>query len=966
MKKYIPSVFLTLSLGASLAIAGCSSSADPVDLADPMVGTGFHGHTFPGATTPFGAVQLSPDTRMLNWDACSGYHYSDSTLDGFSHTHLSGTGCCDLGDVLVRPLTRKPDTSGGTPLYSPASFSHSDENAKPGYYSVRLKDDNILAELTATPHTGVHRYTFPKDGEAVIVIDLDHNLSGEEVAEASITVTGDSTLTGTRITNGWVADHHVDFSAKFSKPIKGSEIVNNGHAAVLIFENDGAPLEMAVGISGISEQNATANLQAEVPLLDFDLIATQANERWAEALGKITVEGGTAEQKRNFYSALYHTMIAPNLMSDVNGEFRAHDGSVKTMPDNGNYYSTFSLWDTYRSLNPLLTILYPELVCDMVNSMLEMYDASGELPIWPLASGETGCMIGYHSVSAIADAYLKGFRCFDPHHALEAMVASSNKPRKATDVWGSEGYIPCDRYKESVSCSLENSYDDWCIARLAEAIGNDSITSIYYERAGNYANLFDTSTNFFRGHKADGNWTAPFIPAAVSGDYTEATAWQYRFAPVHDVRGLINLFGGTEAFTEALDSLFTVSSELVGEQSDITGMIGQYAHGNEPSHHVAYLYNFVGQPWKTQEMTRRILDEMYQPTPEGICGNEDCGQMSAWYVFTALGLYPVAPGSNQLAITTPLFEKATVELPAGKTLVITANNPGKNRFIESVEFNGKKIDNNFIEYSELQNGGELNFQLTDKPVTTRGTDPEASLYSMTEIETVSTPFCPQNLELFTDSVIIELGVNTEGAEIRYTTDGSEPTKNSPLYEKPFMLDRSVPIRARAYKEGYSDSREMKVQANKTEYLQPLKLQPVKNGVRYEYYEGNCEKTADIARAKLVRKGVIPAPSIDSADQEDHFAFIFSGYIDVPETGIYEFSTKSDDGSVLFVGGKPVVFNDGGHSAQTSRGKIVLAKGIHSFRLLYFEDYEGEELSWDWKVPGASDYSPIPEKSLYAE
>ena len=946
-------------------LCSCSSKTieTPYNLADPLVGTGFHGHTFPGATLPFGAVQLSPDTRAGNWDACSGYHYSDNTIDGFSHTHLSGTGCCDLGDIFVRPTSRPVDLIA-SPLYTPSTFSHKNETARPGYYSVLLDDENVLAELTATPHVGVHRYTYPADGEVNLIFDLDHSLTDETIVKASMAILGSDRLIGERITNAWTPDQHVYFAATFSRPFTNSSIINDGHTAILSFENTGEPLSFAVGISGVSIENAALNLNTEMDNLDFDIAENAARNAWTEALGAITIEGGDYEQLKTFYSALYHTMIAPNLMSDVNGEFRRNNGEIGRTE--GKHYSTFSLWDTYRAWHPLMTIIEPELVCDMINSMLDMYDATGELPIWPLASGETGCMIGRHSVSVIADAYMKGYRCFDAEKALEAMVASSNTMRKGGDLYAANGYIPSDSKRESVSCTLEYSYDDWCVARMAQVMGRNDIAEEYYRRAMNYVNVFDGSTGFFRGRHDDGNWEQPFNPAEVNRDMTEATAWQYRFGAAHDVNGMINLYGGEDVFAEAIDSLFLTSAKIEGELSDITGLIGQYAHGNEPSHHVAYLYNYVGQPWKTQAMTRRLLGEMYQPTPEGICGNEDCGQMSAWYVMTSLGLYPVAPGDNQLSLTTPQFEKAVVKLPGDTTLTIIANNPAKNIYIDRVELNGEEIKDNFVDFARLMKGGELKFTLTDKPVTTRGTDKEAAPYSLTSAKQVSVPFIAQDLSMFNDSISIEIGCTTPGAVIYYTLDQSQPTTGSTVYNGPISVDKSCTIRAIATKDGYVPSAEMTMKATKATFNPAAKPSGKVNGVNYRYYHGLCEKTDDITKGTLVKQGRLDSPSIDCAEQEDHFAFIFDGYIYIPVKGIYTFSTTTDDGSVLYIDGSRVVNNDGGHSAVSATGVIALEAGLHPFTLKYFEDYEGQDFSWGWKAPGTEQFVNIPAEYLFVE
>ena len=955
-----PNLLPVFALALSCWSCGNHETKTPVELADPMVGTGFHGHTFPGATTPFGGVQLSPDTRSGNWDACSGYHYSDNTINGFSHTHLSGTGCCDLGDILFRPTSMTVDLAADT-LFVPATFSHANEKATPGFYSVKLDNENILVELTATPHVGVHRYTFADGAPAQIIIDLDNSIAGDEtINEASIAaVDGTTTISGHRVTSGWTPLHHVYFSTEFSRPIVKAEVVKDGHAALLTFENTGEPLVAAVGISGVSVENAEENRKAEVPVLDFEAVSNDATKLWADALDVITVEGGTPDHQKNFYTALYHTMIAPNLMSDVNGQYRRNNGEVATAPD-GKFYSTMSLWDTYRAWNPLQTLVNDEFVCDMVNSMLDIYDAQGELPIWPLGSGETGCMIGRHAVSVIADAYLKGLRCFDAEKALEAMIASSNTPRKGGDLFAELGYIPSNSKRESVSCAIEYSYDDWCLARMAEAMGRNDVADEYYRRAENYLNVFDGDTGFFRGRRSDGNWDHPFNPAAVSRDLTEATPWQFRFGAQHDVNGMINAYGSVERFANAIDSIFYTTSTVEGDLSDITGLVGQYAHGNEPSHHIAYLYNYVGQPWKTQEMTRRLLDEMYQPTPEGICGNEDVGQMSAWYVLTALGLYDVAPGDGQFALTTPLFDKAVVKVSPDTTLTIIANNPAKNIYIEKVELNGKEIETNFIDFAELKKGGVLNFTLTDKPVKTRGTDIATTApYSMTGVKRVSTPFVKEDIYMFPDSIMVSMGCATPGATVYYTLDGTVPTVESNKYESPVLITESCPVKAIAVKDGLENSPVMEMNATKITFEPAVKVASIQDGVHYTYFEGLCEKTADITRGTKIKEGTLAEPGIKEARQEDHFAFIFDGYIDVPAKGVYTFRTTTDDGSVLYIDNKLVVNNDGGHAAVAAQGSIGLEPGLHPFRLLYFEDYEGEEFGWDWKIPGSDNFTAIP-------
>lgn len=966
---------------ALLVCNACSPDVQaPIDYVDPMIGTGFHGHTYPGATVPYGGVQLSPDTRTGNWDACSGYHYSDNTLKGFSHTHLSGTGCIDLGDILFRPTTQTPNLSAEGDICQPAAFSHKDEKATPGYYSVLLKEEGIKAELTATPHVGVHRYTFPAGGQASIIIDLAHLLDNEFIYEAELEKTNENEITGMRRTRGWTDNQYVYFTAQFSKPLQevrfikeGEEAASDGKLtgtrlqAIVTFDNsDKTPVVAKVGLSTVSSDNARLNLESETRGYDFDAVYAAARQTWEQALSAITVEGGSTDDLKTFYTALYHSLIVPDIVSDVNGEYRRHNMEIGKLPQGRKFYSTFSLWDTFRAWNPLMTLIDTALVNDMLRSFLDMYDASGELPIWPLSAGETGTMIGYHSVSVIADAYLKGIRDFDAEKALQAMMVSSDINKKGSDFYTKYGFIPSNIKRESISCLLEYAYDDWCIARMAQAMGKEEIYRKYAERAQNYINVFDGNTKFFRPKREDGNWEAPFNPMEVSRAYTEATAWQYRFFVPHDVNGMVQLFGGTQAFTAALDSIFTVSSDFEGELSDLTGLIGQYVHGNEPSHHIAYLYNYIGEPWKTQEMTRRLLQEMYRPTPEGIIGNEDCGQMSAWYILSSLGFYSVCPGSNEFALTTPQFEKATVKMANGKSLTIRANNPKKNRYIQKVELNGTVIERNFITYEQLTSGGELTFTLTDTPNKQRGIAPEDAPYSYTQDNVVSIPYVNNDLNLFLDKANVALATTTEGAEIRYTLDGSEPTRESALYGQPFDLEQTTTIKAKGFKEGYRPSRTLAIQATKAVFGDALAVHPTRNGTSYKYYEGFYRKVADIEKSPLLASGVQPDFSISGAKQEDHFAFIFTGLMEMPEDGIYTFLTSSDDGSVLYIDDKMVVNNDGSHAAVPSTGTIALKKGFHSYKLYYFEDYEGEGLTVAWKLPGAEKFAPIPANSLFVK
>lgn len=963
---------------AALLAACTSQKENPVDFIDPFIGTGFHGHTYPGATVPFGAVQLSPDTRAGNWDACAGYHYDDSTITGFSHTHLSGTGCIDLGDLLIRPTTQSIDLSKKT-ICTPTVFRHEDEKAEAGYYAVLLHEEGIRAELTATAHTGVHRYTFPKESTPTVIVDLKHSLDNEHIYESSLQVVNPHEITGMRNTRGWSDNQRIYFVIQCSQPFEKATLVSNQKAlegkeaegtdlqALLKFkDHTSEPIVMKVGLSIVSVENARENLQAEVEGFDFDAVKQAAYHTWNDAVSAIKVEGGTEEQKTNFYTALYHSMVVPNVVSDVNGQYRRHDQTIGQLPQGAVQYSTFSLWDTFRAWNPMMTLIDTTLVTNMIHSFLHIYDASGELPLWPLSAGETGTMIGYHSASVIADAYMKGIRGFDAEKALEALVVSSEKNQKGADYYISKGFIPSNIKKESISCLLEFAYDDWCIAQLAQALGKQEIYDTYIRRSQQYLNVFDGATRFFRPKRMDGNWETPFNPNEVGRAYTEATAWQYRFFVPHDVNGMVQLFGGKEAFTSALDDIFHTDAQVDGDLVDITGLIGQYAHGNEPSHHIAYLYNYIGQPWKTQAMTRRLLDEMYAPTPEGIVGNEDCGQMSAWYILSSLGLYAVCPGSNEFTFTTPLFEKATLQLANGKTLTITANHPEKNLYIDKVELNGKEIETNFVTYEQLMGGGELHFSLTDQPNRKRGVTADAAPYSFTKEAVVSIPYVDKDLNLFMDSVTVNLATATAGATVHYTLDGSEPTQQSPIFNAPLVLKNTTQINAKAFKDGFQPSSTLSILATKAVLNRGkiiLDHQP-KNGTTYKYYEGHFQKVADMQQKHFVEKGIVSEPSLDKARQEDHYGFEFSGLIDVPEDGVYTFQTRSDDGSVLYIDQTLVVDNDGSHAAIPATGSIALKKGWHSYRLLYIEDYEGQHLSWAWKLPSGEELEPIPASHLY--
>jgi predicted alpha-1,2-mannosidase len=713
---------------------------------NPFIGTGGHGHTFPGATVPFGMVQLSPDTRLSGWDGCSGYHYSDERIYGFSHTHLSGTGCSDYGDILLMPTVGKVKLSNKN--YS-STFKKETEKASAGYYAVHLDKPNVHVELTTTTRTGLHKYTFPKSTSSNVILDLTHR---DRAKRGEINITGNNEISGYRLSSAWASNQHVYFVIQFSKPFKkfgtakadakskgGRHVRGSLLKAYVQFETEeGEVIYARVGISAVSVEGARKNLEAEQPTFDFEKVKKDAVTFWNKELGKIEVETDSENDKRIFYTALYHSMIAPNVYQDVDGKYRGRDWQVHEAKGFTNY-TVFSLWDTYRALHPLLTIIDRKRTSDFVNTFMAQYQQGGLLPIWELAANETFCMIGYHAVPVIADAYLKGIEGIHAPIALAAMqhsaetygkkLRTANQPltplaavslyryKKGMSGYFNNGFIKHSFMSGSVAKTLEFAYDDWCIAKMAAAMDSTAVYERYINRAANYKNVYDASTGFMRARNKRG-FIGGFDPYKASLTiYCEANAWQYSPYVPQDISGLMKLKGGKENYSQFLDSLFHTTSNVKGMHTqDISGMIGQYAHGNEPSHHVAYMYNYTGHAWKTQEITHRIMTELYTNQPNGLPGNEDCGQMSAWYVFSALGFYPVCPGSDHYAIGSPLFKKATIHLENGKDFTVeTKNNSDKNIYISSAKLNGKNYTKSYLLYDDLKNGGILQLEMSNEP-----------------------------------------------------------------------------------------------------------------------------------------------------------------------------------------------------------------------------------------------------------
>jgi predicted alpha-1,2-mannosidase len=738
-------ILLAALMGLSLPAAAAGAEPRPVDESLPLVGTDAHGHAYPGATVPFGLVQLSPDTRTQTWDGCSGYHYSDSAILGFSHTHLSGTGAACLGDVMLMPTVGPLSLDAGKPGQGYSSrFSHAQEKAVPGYYRVFLEDPNVNVELTATARCGFHRYTFPASDAAHFILDLVHGI-GNKPIEASLEVDSRTTISGSRISNGWGGRRAIYFVMEFSKPFDsfgierdGTRLGQDARAAegrnLKAFVNYHTTAQevvlVKVGLSGTSVAGARKNLAAEVPGWDFDEVRAAATRQWGAIFNAVDVETFDPRVRTTFYANLYLSCLAPVLFNDVDGAYRGYDHRNHAGTGFQNY-TTFSIWDIYRAEWPLLTVLQPGRIPDMVESMLAEYREFGEhtTPIWPLWANETWCMIGYHSADMIAEAYLKGFGGFDAEAAYQAMRDTAMQDRNGLKSYKELGYVASRPGEQATSKTLEYTFDDWCIARMAEALGHAADAKLFYLRSANYRNLFDRTTQFFRGRKADGAWRSPFIAdALVNDEYTEADAWQYAFGVQQDVPGLIQLYGGDAGFMRRLDELFTTNSTIYTSIPDISGLIGQYSQGDEQCQHVAYLYDYAGAPYKTQQRIRQILSTLYDDTPAGQCGNVDCGQMAAWYVLSALGFYPMNPVSGVYAIGSPVVRKAVIHLDPehyhGRTFTVLAgnNSPG-NIYVQSAELNGTPLLKPWFTWEQLASGGTLRFVMGPKPNPDWGSSP---------------------------------------------------------------------------------------------------------------------------------------------------------------------------------------------------------------------------------------------------
>lgn len=768
---------------------------------NPFIGTGGHGHTFPGAVAPFGMMQLSPDTRYNGWDGCSGYHYSDSVIYGFSHTHLSGTGVEDLCDLLIVPQQGKcnpiPAYKDKNGFASP--FSHKDEIAKPGFYAVKLRKEQINVRLAATERAGIHEYTFhKKKGKKFILIDLDHR---DKVLAFDLKVLDNKTIEGNRKSNSWARNQqfffHLETNETFTYKFYGK------NKLCLIFPAKTEKIILKVGISAVDCKGAKNNLFTEIQDFDLDRVAMLTKDKWNIELNKIHLVSQDSTIMTNFYTAQYHAYTTPIIFSDVDGRFRGNDDKIY---ENQGYerYSVFSIWDTYRSAHPLYTLSQQKRTNDFIQSFLGIYKETNELPVWELWGNETDCMIGYHATSIILDAYRKGIKKYDAKLALEAMLVSSQKKELGKQVYAEQEFISSHLEPESVSKTLEYAYDDWTISEFAKEMGDAKNQSTYAKRALNFVNLYHPESKFIQARKS-GIWLNGFNPSEVNFNFTEANSWQYSLATPHAIDLHRTLVGGKDSLASWLDRLFTAESKLEGrQQADITGLIGQYAHGNEPSHHMAYLYNYTNEPYKTQEKVDQILRALYSPAPDGLSGNEDCGQMSAWYVLSAIGLYPVCPGNPTYTFGRPIHDYVGMHFENGKSIYIrTKNNSAENKYIQSISLNGKNYEKLYIHHDTLMLGGELIFTMGAKPnLNLKNFETDENKNANLINELIPVPYFTAKAETFTSNISTEIkSIPLPGIEIKYTLDGSEPNIQSKTYTNPLSFSETTTLKAKSFRFG---------------------------------------------------------------------------------------------------------------------------------------------------------------------
>ena len=943
-------LFFFLFLG-SIAFCACTrvnnQTPDFTKLVNPFVGSIGQGRTFQGPVLPYGMIQAGP-YMSYSKDQQTG------TIYGFSQTHLSGMaggGVEAPGDVLFMPAIEKGSFIKGFP----ATIQHKNEVASAGYYQVKFDSTNIGVEITATTRTGLYRFSFPESNSAGIFLKLENGflkVNGDEISGCN--------------------NHRVYFVAKFSKPFRNFELASKdqpvnqtdtlkGENLKGFFRFDtkaSEPVLMKVGISMVSVDGARNNLETEQAGWDFDVIRKNAEAAWNKELGKIQVEGGTETERILFYTALYHSMIHPNIYMDADHKYRSTNHKVYTANGFDNY-TNLSLWDTFRALHPLYTIINQKRTNDFIKTFLERYDHTGRMFIMEF-DGEEGTnppMIGTHSLSVLADAYVKGIRDYDVPKAYEAMKKlADDYIRPDKELYLKYGYIPADLRGQSVSQTLEFSYDDWCVTRLAQDFNQDDYLK-YSMRGDFYKNVFSKEVNFMRGRKSNFQFVDQFDPMETINHYTEANAYQYSTFVPQDIEGLIDLMGGDKAMETWLDNCFSTKTDFSKiNLGDVTGLIGQYAHGNEPSHHIAYLYNYTGNAWKTQQMVRQIMSTLYKNTPDGIDGNEDCGQMSAWYVMSAMGIYAVTPGMDYYVIGSPIFDKVTINLENGKKFeIIAKNNSGKNLYIQSASLNDQLYPKTYLKHSDIMNGGKLVFEMGAEPNKEWGAKKEDRPYSPEKKYKYAKAPEPEFSDiLFLDTREITIPETESGAKVYYTLDGSEPTEKSTLYTRPFAISKPLVLKVRSFVDGVAPSHILTVDFRQIAMLEAVNASGLQPGVKYLYREGKGVNSArDQKDAPVVDTGVLNTFNVDAIKDQRAFGYNFSGHINVPETGIYTFWLEANDGAILYLNDKLIIDNDGGHRAQVLDSKIGLKKGWHPIKVDYCQSGLAKSLVLEWEGPGVA-------------
>lgn len=952
---------------------GCKQN-EVTTYVDPFIGTGAHGHTYPGAAMPFGMVQLSPDTRNDNsWDGCSGYHYSDSAIVGFSHTHLSGTGVPEYCDVLFLPHTGNISLDPGTRAEPSAGYRslyrHETELAQPGYYKVTLDDFKVDVELTTTTRVGFQRYHFKGDEPAKVLVDLIHR---DEVTEASLEIL-DNKLAGSRHSKDWAGKQKLFFASEFSTPFESYDVFIDGHKvegqvhagkkiqAIFTFPKGVKEVSVKTALSSVDTDGARNNLSAEVNHWDFEKVKQEAHTVWLNNLSKLDVEGGSKDDLTNFYSAWYHCLLTPNVFSDVDGRYRGMDGEIH-VAEGYTHYTVFSLWDTFRNLHPLLTITHPTETRDFVRSLIDKGEQFGTYPMWELANNDTRCMIGYHAVSVIADAYAKGITDFDTDKALKLMLATANSERRGLNDYRQKGYVPANKSSQSVSKTLEYAYNDWCIAQFAKATGHADVYNEFIRRSQFYKNKYDVGSGFMRPKFYNGDWLADFDPTSVGYHYTEGNLFQYSFFVPHDVYGLMALSGGSVPFEKWMDALFeTEITEELHAGTDVTGLIGNYAHGNEPSHHIAWMYAWTGNHTKMTNRVRQILTQQYAPTPGGICGNEDCGQMSAWYVMSATGLFSVSPGVADYVVGLPYFPAINIHLDNGQTFRIETDGPSmatEKTYAVSRTLNGDAFTAATIDHQLLLQGGTLSYKTGEAPG-----DFDLPDNKMSQKYTAN-PYVKAGDTHFLGRTTVELGCADAGAVIYYTLDGSVPDQTAQKYLAPFELTSTTTLKLMAYAEGQLPSYVATVPFVKSSGTADVNVASLKQGLQCQYYEGIYRSVYDFEADLPAKTAIVSNFELGLNDRTEWIGMNFKGYIKITKKGWYTFEVHMNDGGQLKIDGIELFESDGRKTKTLAQsGSIWLSEGLHPIELGFYQCSDDIDLKFLWQQPG-SNLTAVPEAILF--